>query len=898
MLKDGNSMKKRSLLAILPFVLVLSSCGATRANINTFIESTNAHEEIFGSLSNVDLKPRKLDSNQSLTNLYKPVIGYQRKNDDNSNSFSVRFVAALQSETDRAVWTRSVHNLSGTLAKEKSTKAVSTVYSTLNSGGLPSSDPSQIVAEDGSTPYNCFAVYCLLNIPNSYSDYYVDAFLTVYEGENEASSNVGSINIANPDKHITYSLGNNPRCLAFVNGVSKESGNLDGDKVAVLNAELKAGDKIQVFYVNPSNFTYSLCGNQSLGRSCPEFTLNNGDELNVNINGKYNIYLNGSDQYYFEKEIFLEGKYGWGENEVSVELTDGNNYTGPRQMSFVESINELPVYTSFVNLGYNKVQFANETLHFYSLFEIDFPANENNYYKYSTNRWSVFGGTDDSGFSITDFIDSVEIHTQEQKDYLSLNKNYDQLSTSEYPDGTIHKSDPLPVNISFDYTVPSGKTLKNYSVIYGKEPDLSDGYSCTDSENPTSKSIDVYNSYLGRNYYRLVATFIDGTEDYSSIHTYDVDSTCPRNIKIAGLTNCRDLGGRLLEDGGHIKQGLIYRTSGDNYRNANATDDLILPEGRTEMLEHLKVKTEINVSDGTGNNVNLSGITVKNFSMSYSNGRHHFSRNAESVRDFFEAVADSNNYPIFFHCRIGTDRTGLCAILLNGLLGVPLNDIYQDYLFSNFGNIEKRRYIGTEAGNDNIENYIADINSLPGTTFKNRVYNALLSIGLSRTTLDTVIANLTDGTLAEGNDAGQVIAPATSLSHTDGLNITHQTSNAKVPEYYYTLSKNSQSVSYSFEANEAYRGQVVAYLGSSSTTTCSANLNTVLSCKLDSTSMTVNSVICSNVGLYSNSSGSTVHYFFVVLGEIDIPRGSRTITITGTSKSINIGGIYIFNTQA
>ena len=122
------------------------------------------------------------------------------------------------------------------------------------------------------------------------------------------------------------------------------------------------------------------------------------------------------------------------------------------------------------------------------------------------------------------------------------------------------------------------------------------------------------------------------------------------------------------------------------------------------MLSHMKVKTEINVADGNSYNLSLPGTTLINTYMDYdqvgNNSLNHFTRNAESVKDFFEIVADENNYPVFFHCRIGTDRTGLCAILLNGLLGVSLNEIYQDYLFSNFGKIGEKRYIGSKAGQD------------------------------------------------------------------------------------------------------------------------------------------------------------------------------------------------------
>ena len=58
----------------------------------------------------------------------------------------------------------------------------------------------------------------------------------------------------------------------------------------------------------------------------------------------------------------------------------------------------------------------------------------------------------------------------------------------------------------------------------------------------------------------MVANYSDGTTDSSKIMKYKVDNVYPRNLKIDGMTNCRDMGGgRELASGGHIKQGMIYR---------------------------------------------------------------------------------------------------------------------------------------------------------------------------------------------------------------------------------------------------------------------------------------------------------------------------------------------------
>ena len=52
--------------------------------------------------------------------------------------------------------------------------------------------------------------------------------------------------------------------------------------------------------------------------------------------------------------------------------------------------------------------------------------------------------------NITEFNSPVEIHTADQKAYLSYSGNYDQMPENQYPDGSQHRSDSLPVNLSWN----------------------------------------------------------------------------------------------------------------------------------------------------------------------------------------------------------------------------------------------------------------------------------------------------------------------------------------------------------------------------------------------------------------------------------------------------------------
>ena len=386
----------------------------------------------------------------------------------------------------------------------------------------------------------------------------------------------------------------------------------------------------------------------------------------------------------------------------------------------------------------------------------------------------------------------------------------------------------------------------------------------------------------------------DSSTEETNIRSFDVDTTYPRNLTIEGMTNCRDLGGRTLPNGSKFKQGMIYRTSGKN-QNGSLTSNTT-----KEMINHLGVINEINLAgDSDSYNLSLSGTTLLQsckMDTSSSGGYSHFSRNAEAVKNFFNILGDENNYPVYFHCRIGTDRTGLCAILLSGLMGVPLNDIYQDYLFSNFGKIGDVRGIGDGSSHD-IMKYMNDIFEMPGNTFQDKVYNTLLSIGVSEETLNAVIANLTDGPVQQNLGSVKVAARGDVLTGS-GVSVTHDTSDRNHPDDYFVLNSTSKSVSYTFTTDSAYTGQVIAYLGNSDAST-SKYIENAITLQIDGVNVTINSQTYYDARMGKcGSYNARTNYFPVILGNVNLSQGTHTVKIIGTSNTMDIGGIYIYNVTA
>ena len=500
----------------------------------------------------------------------------------------------------------------------------------------------------------------------------------------------------------------------------------------------------------------------------------------------------------------------------------------------------------------------------------------------------------DSFSFTTDLEETKEIHTSRQAEYLSYDGNYQTIPEANYPDGQQHLSDPEPINLAWNFTAPSGKSISRYDVIIGKEADLSDGYTVTGT---SASSLDVYNSYLGDNYFRVVANYTDGTSDSSKIQKYQVNETYPRNLKIDGMTNCRDMGGgRTLEDGGQIKQGLIFRTSSTNSwaYGRGAVPDTITDAGKKELLGHLGCKTEINVNNGG----NTNSIGIQNFvdaNMWYDGGKHHLYRNAEPLKRVFHALSDINNYPVFYHCRIGTDRTGLVAIVLSGLLGVPENLIYQDYLFSNFGNIQEKRYIGDKAGRDNILNYINDLKTFPGERFQNKVYNYLLAIGVPASELNSVIDILTEGTKAQGNDNHQEVVMADAFEPLDGATKqTYTGTTRQHPVSYFTLGA-GQTVSAEFSPKYSGQAKLVAYLGSANSDSALKVADSI-SVTMDGQDIEVDESITFASAGFGNGDNRT-YYAAVMLADVDVVAGGTPVTITGIANDLNIAAISLIPTE-
>lgn len=316
--------------------------------------------------------------------------------------------------------------------------------------------------------------------------------------------------------------------------------------------------------------------------------------------------------------------------------------------------------------------------------------------------------------------DKIDFHTALQQAYL----DGDPADIAKYCKG--EKSYDKSNVIEYTYS-------DNFTLTLSENEDMSDSFTI-ESENKTAS---VDNLKVGTTYY-VTATVGDNTVKLDSIETADC---CPRIINVDGVKNVRDVGGWATLDGGKVKQGLLYRCGRMNESNTSEVNIEITQSGLDTMVGYLGIKTDIDLR-GNGPE-EIGGITSSPLgeSVAYRNTAMPYDPdiylgNEDQLLEVFHILSDESNYPIAFHCNIGTDRTGMVAFLVNGLLGVSEEDLYRDYCFSNFADIGGSRSIdGLKA-----HEYYKAVMSMQGDTLSQKIHSFLLKLGVTEDEIQSIIS--------------------------------------------------------------------------------------------------------------------------------------------------------------
>lgn len=174
-----------------------------------------------------------------------------------------------------------------------------------------------------------------------------------------------------------------------------------------------------------------------------------------------------------------------------------------------------------------------------------------------------------------------------------------------------------------------------------------------------------------------------------------------RKINVTGVNNFRDIGGYSDDNNRIVKWGKVYRSG-----NLTAISD-----NGEERLKDLRIKTVIDLRTdeerqrfpdkikgarvidfpmrnpicSTMEQRLMEGKCMRNDAVLYMQDLFSAYTNQydKELARLFNHLSKKENYPVLIHCSNGNDRTGFVTAMLMQALGLPEEEIYEDYLFSN-----------------------------------------------------------------------------------------------------------------------------------------------------------------------------------------------------------------------
>ena len=300
------------------------------------------------------------------------------------------------------------------------------------------------------------------------------------------------------------------------------------------------------------------------------------------------------------------------------------------------------------------------------------------------------------------------------------NKNY-QDNTGGYRDGKTENNYLDPVGADWEKGEKSDEnkgveiefkpadSLKNktYTITYDVAADFSNAKTIT----TTDTTAYLKNLLVNKKYYVKVSA--DGKE--SSVINFTTGDY-PRWIDARPMFNVRDHGGYMTSSGQRIKQGMVYRGGEINsktgwYGSQRYTDDT----GNTQARDgHIVTQTdaakkvfredmgmvnglEIDLRSSSETNgynacgfANSGDISYRLIGISsYYNGMKN---NTSQIKQVFEAIAQSDTKPVYYHCYGGADRTGTVGFLLGAVLGMSYTDLVIDFELTSYSSNPSRNY--------------------------------------------------------------------------------------------------------------------------------------------------------------------------------------------------------------
>lgn len=195
-----------------------------------------------------------------------------------------------------------------------------------------------------------------------------------------------------------------------------------------------------------------------------------------------------------------------------------------------------------------------------------------------------------------------------------------------------------------------------------------------------------------------------------------------RMIKVNTGFNVRDLGGWENIDGKRVNYGKVFRGGELNYGHAVSQADLA-------ELSRLGVGAEVDFRFGTDVNNETPNASALGSDVPYlyigfdwADMTYSSDVNKQHFKDAFDFTLENlrNEKAVYFHCRIGADRTGMFGFLLDGLCGLPFDKLLKEYELTTFSEAGTREW--NAEGTNTLLTRVEYIKDLPGSTWQQKFF--------------------------------------------------------------------------------------------------------------------------------------------------------------------------------
>ena len=239
-----------------------------------------------------------------------------------------------------------------------------------------------------------------------------------------------------------------------------------------------------------------------------------------------------------------------------------------------------------------------------------------------------------------------------------------------------------------------------WKIEIGKKPDLPDArcwfakVQWVESEKgrgdwTVEYEVPYANLEIATTFYWRVTQYAENLKviEKSAVGSFKTADIAPRWINIRGrAVTIRDLGGRKTADGKfRVRQGMLYRGQGLNDNSVTgekAGENRLTATDIEYFTKTLGIRTDLDlrsILETADLDVSPLGPSVKLVKIPSAQYYGMFVNGKKSFAEDFRLMLDEANYPIYFHCIAGADRTGTLAYVLNGLLGVERGELEADW---------------------------------------------------------------------------------------------------------------------------------------------------------------------------------------------------------------------------